>query len=54
MKEDNRLSIDRQFDQKSLEYLSLLPTFIDENEIGYWIGNPSVEIINGLITLKDL
>jgi hypothetical protein len=54
MKEDNRLCVDREFDQRELEYYSLLRGFIEDSEVSYWIGNPAVEILNGNIKLRPI
>jgi hypothetical protein len=54
MKEEHRFCTDSEFDPKSMEYYSLLPSFLEEGELSYWIGNPSVEITNGSIMLKPL
>jgi hypothetical protein len=43
-----------EFDAKELEYYSYLRTIVEANEISYWIGNPSVSIINGAIGLAPL
>lgn len=56
MKEESRfgIDIDEEFDEKSMEYYSMLRGLVEEAEVNYWIGNPSVEIINGTISLLPL
>lgn len=38
--------------QQKLQYFSYIRDIMETKEINYWIGNPSVQIINGTIFLK--
>ena len=43
-----------EYNKETVEYYSYLRTLVEQTETPYWIGNPSVEIINGTIELLPL
>jgi hypothetical protein len=38
--------------EKNLQYYSYVREAMEQKEMSYWMGNPSVEIISGVISLK--
>lgn len=48
------MQISVEDDQGSIEYYAYLRSIMEIDQMSYWIGNPSVEIINGNITLAKL